>query len=130
MARLLIKADNSTDPDQSAVYARGDVVVVMEDGHEWGGMEGLPDFLRLDIPGTPASKFEYLTASQESQANEAMSPATRKIQNMFLVLNRQRDRLKTIKNRRRFSIDVDSISFVNGKAVVADINPRDKRKIG
>ena len=126
MARLLIKADNSTNPDQSAVYARGDVVVVMEDGHEWGGMEGLPNFLQLDIPSLLGSDLVYLTEPHYLQPNESISLATRKIRRMFLRVSKNKDRES--KNRRQFNIDLDSIVFTNGKATVPGIDIKDKRK--
>jgi len=128
MARLLIKAENSTNTDTSKVYARGDVVVVMEDSHEWGGMEGLPNFLQLDIPNIPASNLLYLADMQEAQQNESISLATRKIQRMFLLTSRQQDRTKYIKNQRRFNIDVDSLPFASGRASVESITTSDKRK--
>ena len=129
MARLLIKAVDSVHPDPSAVYARGDVVVVMEDGHEWGGMEGLPDFLRLDVVGIPASDLLYLTDPQEAQQNESISLATRKINRMFLLLSRNQDKTKNVKNRRRFKVDTESISFADGKATDANPSIIDKRKV-
>ena len=129
MARLLVKAVDSASPDQAASYDRGDTVVVMEDSHEWGGMEGLPEFLQLDVSGASVSDLLYLTDPQEAQQNESMSLATRKIQRMFLVLNRNQDKAKNIKNSRRFKVDVDSISFTNGKATVSNVSPEDKRKL-
>jgi hypothetical protein len=55
MAELLIKARNAqhADPDidRQGCYKRGDIVVVMPDGHEWGAKEGLPNFVKIKIPG-------------------------------------------------------------------------------
>jgi len=47
MAELLIRLKNNThvDPVKDRMcYKRGDIVVVMPNGHVWGKEEGLPDF--------------------------------------------------------------------------------------
>ncbi len=55
MAELLIKAIDAThsDPakDQRGCYKRGDIVLVMPDGHEWGKEERLPKFVVVKISG-------------------------------------------------------------------------------
>lgn len=60
MAELLIKATNAThsDPEKDArgCWKRGDIVVVMPDGHEWGGEERLPKFVVVKIPGVDAER--------------------------------------------------------------------------
>lgn len=59
MAELLIKAISAShaDPEKSerGCYRKGDIVVVMPDGHEWGAQEGLPTFVRVRVPGVAAS---------------------------------------------------------------------------
>lgn len=63
MARLLVKATDNTHPDpvkDLRCYKRGDVVVVMPDGHEWGKEEGPPKFFTVDIPGAAPEKFSSL----------------------------------------------------------------------
>lgn len=68
MAELLIKARDAhnDDPeiDRQGCYKTGDVVVVREDGHEWGAKEGLPNFRVLKVPGVPAAHIEDLIAEQ------------------------------------------------------------------
>ena len=72
MAELLIKATarapirqsgplkGQVDPYlEKVLYRRGDVVVVMEDGHEWGGEERPPNFVVIKVPG-PKSEWDYL----------------------------------------------------------------------
>ena len=55
MAEFLIKAISATHPnpdkDRSGCYKRGDIVVVMPDGHKWGNAECLPTFVIVKIPG-------------------------------------------------------------------------------
>ncbi|MEK6532238.1 MAG: hypothetical protein AABZ23_07095 [Deltaproteobacteria bacterium] len=56
MAEFLIKAVDSANPNPSKdamCYKRGDIVVVMADGHVWGGEEGLPAFLKISVAGMP-----------------------------------------------------------------------------
>ena len=65
MAEFLIKAVDEThsDPveDQRGCYKRGDIVVVMPDGHEWGKEEGLPKFVVVKIPDLAVSKARKYT---------------------------------------------------------------------
>lgn len=55
MAELLIKATSAShaDPekDESGCYKKGDIVGLQSDGHEWGAKEGLPNFIRVKVPG-------------------------------------------------------------------------------
>lgn len=68
MAELLIKAVDASheDPakDARGCYKRGDVVVVMPDGHQWGRMEGPPDFFVLKIPGMSAEEAAELVSPE------------------------------------------------------------------
>lgn len=60
MAEILIKAVDAAhaDPekDKQGCYKRGDPVVVMDDGHEWGKEERLPKFVVVKIPGLSVAK--------------------------------------------------------------------------
>lgn len=65
MAELLIKAVDAFHPDpekdQRGSYKQGDIVLVMEDGHEWGAKEILPPqqggkFVRVQITGVTVAQ--------------------------------------------------------------------------
>lgn len=62
MAELLIKAVSASnadpDKDRRGCYKRGDVVVAMEDGHEWGRLEGPPDFVVVRLSGVSRAAAE------------------------------------------------------------------------
>ena len=81
MAELLVRTKNNNHrhPDKDrATYKRGDVVVVMPDGHKWGRMEslkawtdeGLPanawhnGFVIIKLPGRPVEDFADLLEEQ------------------------------------------------------------------
>jgi len=77
MAELLVKAIDAvcTDPGKSPAelaakdargcYKRGDVVVVMPDGHAWGAMEGPPKFWVVKVPGLSVEAAQaYLERSE------------------------------------------------------------------
>lgn len=70
MAELLVVAVSAShaDPekDRRGCYKRGDVAVVMEDGHAWGRKEGAPKFRVVKVPGVPAARLRYLTESEEA----------------------------------------------------------------
>ena len=55
MCEILVKAIDHVHPDpvkdRRGAYKRGDPVLVMPDGHEWGNEERLPRFIVLKIPG-------------------------------------------------------------------------------
>jgi len=82
MAELLIRTQNNAHVDprkDRATYKRGDVVVVMPDGHVWGRLEskqqwvseGLPEnawpggFVVVKVPG-PVSDYADLVAEQNT----------------------------------------------------------------
>jgi hypothetical protein len=62
MAELLIKAVDAPVADSGGKWYAAQIVVVMEDGHEWGGKEGPPDFYILKIPGiSKADAQDYIS---------------------------------------------------------------------
>lgn len=67
MAELLIRAE---DPDVAGGYEKGDIVIVAEDGREWGRLEGPPKFVRVNVPGvsvaTATSYVERWVAGLET----------------------------------------------------------------
>ena len=68
MCELLIKARNAqhADPekDRRGCYKVGHIVVVQNDGHEWGAKEGLPNFVKVKIPGLSADVVRDLIDEQ------------------------------------------------------------------
>ena len=68
MAEFLIKARSAVhvDPDKDArgSYKRGDIVVVMPDGHMWGTSETLPDFVVVKVPGVDHERAQQLIESE------------------------------------------------------------------
>lgn len=72
MAEFLIKAIDAThsDPEKDArgCYKRGDIVVVMPDGHEWGKCECLPKFVIVKIPGLDHEQAKKYTEEHEGVA--------------------------------------------------------------
>ena len=68
MAEILVKAVDYTHPDpdkdRRGAYKRGYPVVVMPDGHAWGGRERLPRFVVIKFPGVATDNprlREYIT---------------------------------------------------------------------
>lgn len=83
MAVLLIKAVDAVndDPakDASGCYKRGDVVVVLPDGHQWGRKEGPPNFFRLKIPGLSVAEAEELMAAEVDVEGNAITRRARRL---------------------------------------------------
>lgn len=69
-----MKAVDAThsDPvkDVRGCYKRGDVVVVMPDGHEWGNEERLPKFVVIKIPGLAIADVQHLCDPSRDAAGE------------------------------------------------------------
>ncbi len=75
MAELLIRLKDNTHPDavkDRMCYKRGDIVVVMPDGHQWGSAEGLPDFAVIRTDRT-VGQMEKFIAVHEVEVTEAMT---------------------------------------------------------
>lgn len=68
MAEFLIKAIDATHfnsvKDRAGCYKRGDVVVVMPDGHEWGKEERLPKFMVVKVPDLTVASAQKYTESE------------------------------------------------------------------
>jgi len=67
MAELLIRLKNNTNPDpvkDRMCYKRGDVVVVMPDGHPWGNSEGLPDFAVVSVDRSVAVMEKFISVHE------------------------------------------------------------------
>jgi len=129
MARFLIKAEDSTNADEAVdkrgCYKRGDIVVVMPDDHIWGGAEGLPTFLHIDVPSVSVEDAEYLRQSEEETAKELTTAALRQIPKLFHAVMRHAER-GTI-TRRQYAIDLAGVVFAEGAATVANPTKIDKR---
>ena len=99
MAELLVKARGAAhaDPekDRRGCYKRGDVVIVQEDGHEWGRKEGPPNFVILRIPGAARALAERLTEEQDD--DDAGAP-----------LQDEQGQRRAFR-RRRWRVDLDAL---------------------
>lgn len=76
MAEFLIKTidANHSNPvkDKAGCYKRGDVVVVMPDGWQWGRLEGPPKFVIVKIPGMTVEAAQKYIESE----NDTIDPET------------------------------------------------------
>ena len=70
MAELLIKAvdavHSDTQKNQRGCYKRGDVVVVMPDGHPWGTEERPPKFVTMRVVGVLPARYQRLVEQAET----------------------------------------------------------------
>lgn len=67
MCELLVRLVDKAQPDArlaAQCSKMGDVVVVVEDGHQWGREEGPPTYRVVRVPGVPASNLASLLATQ------------------------------------------------------------------
>ena len=62
MAEFLIKAEDAPVPDSAGKWYAASIVVVREDGHEWGGAEGPPKFFIIKVPGISQADAEAYIA--------------------------------------------------------------------
>lgn len=96
MAEILVKAftvnhDNATF-DRRGCFKRGDPVIVMPDGHQWGQGERPPKFILVKIPGLDVTVASALyVCSKFSQ---------------ILDMNGK----PIVARRRNVSVDIDQLS--------------------
>ena len=73
-AEFLVKAIDAVHADsvkdKRGCYKRGDVVVVMPDGHVWGKAEGLPKFVIVRVPGLAVDAARKYLESEMDAASE------------------------------------------------------------
>lgn len=84
MAELLIRLINNqhsdATKDKRGSYKRGDVVVVMPDGHEWGLKERPPRFAVVSVPDmTVAEAQAYLEPELEPDDAPLASPGDMRV---------------------------------------------------
>ena len=71
MAEILVRAKDNTlvdNPvkDRIGSYKKGYPVVVVDDGHVWGDMEGLPNFVVIKVPTISIAKVnKYIMVEYE-----------------------------------------------------------------
>jgi hypothetical protein len=126
MAELLILNRDAT-PEQRS-YKRGDVVVVREDGHEWGRAEGLPDFIRASLPGVSVAAVEAaLTMPHQIEAAESAPSAVRASMARLAAYVRAREPERI--TRRRYRVPSALLdAHVAGRITVALNNIEDKKR--
>ena len=82
MAEFLIKAisviHDDPEKDKRGCYKRGDIVVVMPDGHIWGREETLPKFVVVKIPGLTVETAQKYTDPAYVLGNEEFGVAERR----------------------------------------------------
>lgn len=124
MAELLILNRDAT-PEQRS-YKRGDIVAVMDDGHQWGSAEGLPDFVRASLPGVPASALDNsLTLPHETAAAELAPSAVRAIPRLYAGYCREHPPERI--TRRRYRVPATLLdAAVDGAIVLAITDLEDK----
>lgn len=81
MAEFLVKARDAVHSDSTkdvrGSYKRGDIVVVMPDGHRWGVLEGLPNFVVVKIVGLDHERAQQFIES-ESELDSGRQVTTRR----------------------------------------------------
>lgn len=115
---LLIKLSDNTHSDPAKdlrCWKRGDVVMAMPDGHQWGAEEGPPKFCVLKMPGVSVDKAQSFLAPdmetvevpsnlpfEELQKQPDYKARTDGKQN-FVTVTR-------MKARRQIAVDIDAVA--------------------
>lgn len=132
MAELLIKAADAThadaEKDRRGCYKRGDVVIVQDDGHEWGAKEGPPNFVILRIPGAARALAQRLTEEQDDDDNGTPLPREVFVGNEPIMLDGKF-------RRRRWRVDIDALPVAirtalqtTGRASITRVQIRSRLK--
>lgn len=125
MAEILILNRDATAEQRS--YKRGDIVVVMPDGHQWGNSEGLPDFVRASLPGIPAASIgSSLILPHETVAAELAPSAVRAVPRLYAGYCREHPPERI--TRRRYRVPATLLDAqVDGRITVSIADLQDKR---
>lgn len=100
MAELLVLNRDATPEPRS--YKRGDIVVVMPDGHAWGNAEGLPDFVQASLPGvSPELIAGALTLPHQIEAAELAPSALRAVPSLYRRYTRAQQPERITRRRYR-----------------------------
>lgn len=119
---LLVKLTDNTHIDPAKdlrCWKRGDVVAIMEDGHQWGLEEGPPKFFVIKMPGITKDKAASLVTQDMETIEVVTQVPLEEFKNKPEFQARTDGKFNYItvtqmKARRQVSVDVD--------AVVAKIN--------
>lgn len=83
MAELLIKnisvSYSDPDKDKRGCYKKGDIVVVMPDGHNWGTEELSEKFFILKIPGIAVNRIEGYCMPEFDEDDQVITRRRHKI---------------------------------------------------
>lgn len=107
MCELLVKAVDAHHPnpaiDLAGSYKRGDVVVIMPDGHQWGtGELDTSVFAIIKKPGVSVESIRHMLYEQ---LNDIPKTAALRIPALARHALKQG---RPTKIRKRFSIDIDT----------------------
>ncbi len=126
MAELLVLNRDATPEPRS--YKRGDIVVVMPDGHAWGNAEGLPDFVRASLPGVaPELIAGALTLPHQIEAAALAPSALRAVPGLYrrYIRAQQPERI----TRRRYHVPPALLdAHTNGRITLSLANLEDKTR--
>jgi hypothetical protein len=124
MAEFLVKARDPIDlpkdeEKRNRCYRRGDIVVVMPDGHEWGKEERLPKFMVVKIPGLSVETAKkYIISAYEDTGivDQDNHPIMKMVQR-----RKYRILLDTIPTAIRTAITKDGIAEVSWENVKSHV---------
>lgn len=108
MAEALIKAVDFVHPDpdidRRGAHKRGDIIVVMPDGHQWGGAErDISKFAIVSVPDEWLNSDK--TAPMQENKVERQSPALRRLKKLSKLADRHLERGTLV--RHRYSVNLD-----------------------
>jgi len=76
MCEMLVRVVDKVNEADPYAHARltkaGDVIVICEDGWEWGRAEGPPDYMVVRVPGAPVGVLSGLLADQPSNGEDVL----------------------------------------------------------
>jgi len=110
MCEVLVKAVDANHPDPDTdhrgCYKRGDIVVVMSDGHQWGAGElDTNVFEIVKLPGIDANQLW-----RSEQTEDLTNSAAMKIPALKRHLQQQP---RESYRRRRFAVDLDTNTIID-----------------
>ena len=119
MAEILVKAIDAHHPDPTVdlagCYKRGDPVVIMPDGHQWGSEEGPPTFYIVKLPGVDPADLQMYNESHMEEEPERLDPEGNPMPRMMRSVI-----------RRKYNLDLNTIELEANNEANLDILPSER----
>jgi len=115
MAEILVRIN----VPEGHVYSNNDIVVIKEDGHDWGAGELDTTVFRIVSISGSVDEMKYLLEEDRESPIDSMPPAFRKEPKLFLqyLLKNEDPSKRELKNTRRYQISENNKQIIDKRSI-------------